>query len=84
MKEMRASTFKARCLKVMNEIQATGEPVIVTKRGKPVVKVVPVKPENDDIFGFMAGKGMIIGDIESPVVPLSDWKIMKTPRLRKK
>jgi len=43
-----------------------------------------VKPENDDIFGFMAGKGKIIGDIESPVVPLSDWKIMKTRRLRKK
>jgi prevent-host-death family protein len=56
MKRMRASAFKARCLKVMNEIQATGEPVIVTKRGKPVVKVVPVESEKDDIFGFMAGK----------------------------
>jgi prevent-host-death family protein len=77
MKQMRASVFKARCLSVMNEVQATGEPVIVTKRGKPVVKVVPVKPEKDDIFGFMAGKGKIIGDIESPVVPLKDWKIMK-------
>jgi prevent-host-death family protein len=77
MKQMQASAFKARCLSVMNEVQATGEPVIVTKRGKPVVKVVPVKPEKDDIFGFMAGKGKIIGEIESPVVPLKDWKIMK-------
>jgi prevent-host-death family protein len=77
MKQMRASAFKARCLSVMNEIQATGEPVIVTKRGKPVVKVVPVKPENDDIFGFMAGEFEIVGDIESPVVPPSHWKIMK-------
>jgi prevent-host-death family protein len=77
MKQMRASAFKARCLSVMNEIQATGEPVIVTKRGKPVVKVVPVKPEKDDIFGFMAGKFKIVGDIESPVVPLKQWKIMK-------
>ena len=56
MKQMRASTFKARCLKIMNEIQATGEPVIVTKRGKPVVKIVPAKPEKDSIFGFMAGE----------------------------
>ena len=38
---MRASVFKARCLKVMNEVPATGEPVVVTKRGKPVVKVIP-------------------------------------------
>jgi len=77
MKQMRASAFKARCLAVMDDIQATGEPVIVTKRGKPVVKVVPIKPENDDIFGFMAGEFEIVGDIESPVVPLSTWKIMK-------
>jgi prevent-host-death family protein len=80
MKQMRASAFKARCLKVMNEIQATGEPVIVTKRGKPVVKVVPIKQENDDIFGFMADKGKIIGDIESPVVPLKDWKVFKSKK----
>jgi prevent-host-death family protein len=77
MKLMRASTFKARCLAVMDEVQATGEPVIVTKRGKPVVKVVPAEPEKSDIFGFMADKFDIVGDIESPVVPLTDWKIMK-------
>jgi prevent-host-death family protein len=77
MKQMRASAFKARCLKVMNEIQATGEPVIVTKRGKPVVKVIPAEPEKSDIFGFMAGKCKIVGDIESPVVPLKAWKITR-------
>jgi prevent-host-death family protein len=77
MKTMRASTFKARCLSVMNEIQATGEPVIVTKRGKPVVKVVPVKQNKDDIFGFMAGEFEIVGDIESPVVPPSHWNPAK-------
>jgi prevent-host-death family protein len=77
MKQMRASAFKARCLAVMDDIQATGEPVIVTKRGKPVVKVIPIKPENDDIFGSMAGEFEIVGDIESPVVPPSHWKIMK-------
>ena len=74
MKQMPASTFKAKCLAVMDDVQATGEPVIVTKRGKPVVKVVAVKPEKDDIFGFMAGEFEIVGDIESPVVPPSHWK----------
>jgi prevent-host-death family protein len=77
MKQMQASAFKARCLKVMNDVQATGEPVIVTKRRKPVVKVVPAEPEKSDIFGFMADKFDIVGDIESPVVPFKDWKIMK-------
>jgi len=70
MKKMQASAFKTRCLTVMNEIQATGEPVIVTKRGKPVVKVIPAVPEKGDILGFMAGEFEIVGDIESPVVPL--------------
>ena len=77
MKQMRASVFKARCLSVMNDVRATGEPVIVTKRGTPVVKVVPVDVEDNEIFGFMAGEFKIIGDIESPVTPLTHWKIMK-------
>jgi prevent-host-death family protein len=80
MKSMQASAFKTRCLSVMDEVQATGEPVIVTKRGKPVVKVVPVESETDDIFGFMAGKFTIVGDIESPVVPLKQWKITRTKK----
>ncbi len=77
MKQMRASVFKARCLSIMNDVQATGEPVIVTKRGTPVVKVVPVEPRKNNLFGFMAGEFKITGDIESPVVPLKQWKVMK-------
>jgi prevent-host-death family protein len=77
MKQIRASTFKARCLKIIDDIQATGEPVIVTKRGKPVVKVSPAEPEKDGILGFMAGDFEIVGDIESPVVPASHWKPWK-------
>jgi antitoxin (DNA-binding transcriptional repressor) of toxin-antitoxin stability system len=67
----------------MDDVQATGEPVIVTKRGKPVVKVVPVKQESDDIFGFMKGEFKIVGDIESPVVPLKQWKITQTKPAKK-
>jgi prevent-host-death family protein len=60
---------------VMNRVQGTGEPVIVTKRGTPVVKVVPVEPEKNDIFGFMIGKVRIVGDIESPI-PV-EWEVEK-------
>ena len=40
MKQMSAIAFKARCLKVMDDVQASREPVLITKRGKPVVKIV--------------------------------------------
>lgn len=77
MKEMQASVFKSRCLKVMDRVQATGEPVVVTKRGKPMVKVIPADTQRDDLFGFMKGRMEIVGDIESPAVPLSDWDALK-------
>jgi prevent-host-death family protein len=76
MKQMLASLFKARCLKVMKDIQATGEPVVVTMRGAPIVKVVPAEPEKGDMFGFMAGKFKITGDIESPVWPLKQRDVL--------
>jgi prevent-host-death family protein len=67
MKHIPAGAFKARCLAVMKKVQATGEPIIVTKRGTPVVKVVPAQSEKNDIFGFMMGKVKIVGNIESPI-----------------
>lgn len=77
MKQMRASLFKARCLKIMDDVKATGEPVVVTKRGAPVVKVVPIVSEDSDLFGFMAGEVRIVGDVEAPAVPLKHWKVTK-------
>jgi prevent-host-death family protein len=67
MKKMAAGLFKARCLSVMNEVQATREPVVITKRGKPVVKVVPAEPQSGSILGLMKDKVKIVGDIESPI-----------------
>ena len=75
MRQVAAGAFKARCLAIMKKVQMTGEPVIVTKRGAPVVKVVPVESEKNDIFGLMAGKVKIVGDIESPI-PV-EWEVTK-------
>jgi prevent-host-death family protein len=77
MKKMAAGKFKAQCLSVMKKVQATGEPVVITKRGKPVVKVVAVESGEGELFGFLAGEFKITGDIESPVVPVSAWEVMK-------
>jgi prevent-host-death family protein len=72
MKRMAAGAFKARCLAVMKQVHATGQPVVVTKRGAPIVKVVPIRrTKQDDIFGFLRGELKILGDIESPI---PDWE----------
>ena len=73
MKTMAAGQFKNRCLAVMDEVQQSGEPVLITKHGKPVAKLVPAEKSAEDIFGYMAGKAQIVGDIMSSI-PLEDWK----------
>jgi prevent-host-death family protein len=52
MKRITAGKFKDRCLKIMDSVAKTRTPVIVTKRGRPVVRVVPyVEPEGVDLSG---------------------------------
>jgi prevent-host-death family protein len=77
MKKMPAGEFKARCLSVMDDVNATGEPVLITKRGVPVAKIVPVSSKKRDLFGFMAGQFEVVRDIESPTVPLEAWEVMR-------
>ncbi len=74
MKQMGAGEFKAECLAIMDQVYKTGESVLITKRGKPVAKLVPAKKQRDDIFGYMVGKAKIVGDIVGPVTPLEDWE----------
>jgi prevent-host-death family protein len=73
MKKMAAGSFKVHCLAVMDEVQSKREAVLITKRGKPVAKLVPADKETDDIFGFLAGKGKITGDVVSPVFSPKEW-----------
>jgi prevent-host-death family protein len=73
-KEMAAGEFKAQCLVVMDQVRESGEPVLITKHGKPVAKLVPAQNNADDIFGYMAGKVKIVGDIVGPITPLEDWE----------
>jgi prevent-host-death family protein len=73
MKKMAAGVFKANCLAVMDEVQSKRITVVITKRGKPVAKLVPINLKKDDIFGFLAGKGKITGDVVSPVLTPEEW-----------
>jgi prevent-host-death family protein len=62
-----AAEFKANCLRLMDEVARQRRPIIITKRGKPVAKLVPVKQESIDLFGYMAGTAKICGDIINPI-----------------
>ncbi len=69
-----ATEFKAKCLKLMDEVQKTHEPVVITKRGKPVARLVPVEPEESRFgYGCMAGTIKITGDIMAPIEG-EDWE----------
>ena len=70
---MAAGEFKVHCLAVMDEVASKREAVIITKRGKPVAKLVPIGKEKDDIFGFLKGKGKVLGDVVSPILTPEEW-----------
>jgi prevent-host-death family protein len=46
-KEISATQFKARCLRLLDEVAESGETLVVTKRGRPVVRVEPSAPRQD-------------------------------------
>ena len=77
MKTMAAGKFKTNCLAIMDEVKARREPVLITKHGKPVAMLTPVKEEDDPIFGMFRDQVTIVGDIVSPIIPLEDWDCLK-------
>ena len=60
-----AGEFKAKCLQLMDRVARTREPIVITKRGRAVAKLVP--PDDPAprplLFGYMAGSAEIRGDI---------------------
>jgi prevent-host-death family protein len=74
---MAAGEFKAHCLAVMEDVRMTREPVLITKRGRPVAKLVPTDRSSDDFIGRLVGVVKIVGDIESPVEPPENWEVLR-------
>lgn len=63
---MPASEFKAKCLRVMETVRVTGEEIMITRHGKPLVRVVPVTKTATPLFGRLAGSVVHEGDVISP------------------
>ncbi|MBP9733001.1 MAG: type II toxin-antitoxin system Phd/YefM family antitoxin [Candidatus Omnitrophica bacterium] len=67
---MPAGKFKAKCLKLMDEVQKTQVEIIITKHGKPVAKLAPIADTwipGKKASGYMAGTVKILGDIVGPM-----------------
>ena len=64
---IKASEFKAKCLKLMDEVAESGEEIVITKHGRPVSRLTPYREKPKSLFG--RGKGMIEihGDIVEPM-----------------
>jgi prevent-host-death family protein len=65
--EISAAEFKAKCLELMDEVARTGKSVIVTKRGRPVAQLSPVRRKVRSARGILKGRIKILGDIISPI-----------------
>ncbi len=66
-KTIPAGQFKAHCLSLIDQVSRTHQVIIITKRGKPVARLVPLEEEKPrSLFGCFAGHVQEEGDIVSP------------------
>ena len=61
-----AGEFKAKCLHLLDVVAQRREELIITKRGRPVAKLVPLRPDGA-LFGAMAGSVARQSDLVSPI-----------------
>ena len=66
MKYVAASEFQRNCYRLMAEVARTGEPITVTKRGRPLVQIVTAEVGPDPLFGRLRGDALYEGDVVNP------------------
>jgi prevent-host-death family protein len=78
-KTIGAAEFKAACLRIIDEMNRDGEPVIVTKRGKPVAVLSPVATDKKpvSIWGAMRGTVLRYDDPFAPATDPNDWDAVR-------
>jgi len=80
-REIAAGEFKAKCLSLIDQVNETGQEIVITKRGKPCAKLIPLKPwRMESLIGRLVGIGEIVGDPDDlikPVFPLEDYDMLK-------
>ena len=78
MREIAVSEFKAKCLSLLDQVQKTKTPILVTRHGKPIAEVVPPAPVSKTSWmGAMKDSIEILGDIISPANEPGDWEVLR-------
>ena len=72
---IKASEFKAKCLALMDEVERTGQSVVITKNGKPVAELVRHRARRKNLIGLLKDELFITGDIISPLD--IEWDALK-------
>ena len=75
--EISSAEFRAQCFKILDQVEKTHQEVIITKRGKPIARLVHIDQgeKKDPLLGALAGLGRTIGDLTEPVADLKDWEL---------
>ncbi len=75
--EISSAQFRASCFKILEEVEKTHKEVVITKRGKPVAKLVHIEDEEKKapFLGALKGVGRTISDLTEPLVDPQDWEI---------
>lgn len=66
-RQIAAGEFKTKCLHLLDEVQRSRKEILITKRGRPVARVLPADDEPLAILGRMKGSAEICGDLVAPV-----------------
>lgn len=78
MKTVSASEFKATCLELLRNVEESGEPIVITKHGRPIAEVrAPQAERARSPFGCMMGRTKLQGDVLSPAVSADAWDVLK-------
>ncbi len=78
MKTVPAGEFKQTCLRLLDEVGVSGEPILITKRGKPVARLMPVRPDRpEDWSGALRERGRIAGDLVAPALDPGEWSALR-------
>lgn len=75
--KIQASEFKAKCLALIDSVHQTGEPILISKRGKVVAKLVAEGGEDQKPWLKLRGTGRFVGDPFAPVVKESEIEALK-------
>ena len=79
METINASEFKARCLAILDQVQTTGERVLILKRGRPVAELLPTGVDQSEYPQLeLVGTLTIVDDIIGPAVPQQDWETLRS------